>query len=176
VTAVMGHRSRHQEAVYWPDEMPGGGGVRRSVLLVADASVARVARVFAVAVLADWRLSGLTDDVCWCVSELASNAHLHADRDPMAGRGGHRRLIRLTMHFDGHPDGRLSGGCLRVQVRDGDPRGPVLRLRGAGAVLESGHGLRIVDGLSDGWSWRRLGIGKLVECWWFTTDRPGVWT
>jgi anti-sigma regulatory factor (Ser/Thr protein kinase) len=151
----------------WPDDIPGSG-VRRSALLAADASAARVARVFAAAVLADWRLSALTDDVCVCVSELVSNAYRHAEADATAGRGDRPRLIRLTLH--------LHGRCLRVQVRDGDPRGPVLWPSPNGAELpESGHGLRIVQGLSAGWAWWRLGVGKVVECW-FTADCADMWT
>lgn len=141
----------------WPDDMPGGG-FRRSTHLVTNMSMCRSARLFVTTVLADWGLAQLADGVCVCVSELASNALLHATTEPTKPRRHHLRLIWVTLQ---HANGMLS-----LQVRDGDPRGPELTpwpSEGSNPP-ESGYGLRIVQSRADGLSWWPVGGGKVVEC------------
>jgi hypothetical protein len=99
---------------------------------------------------------------------LVSNAYRHAEADRTAGRGDRPRLIRLTLALD--------GGRLRVQIRDGDPRLPLIAPPPAdpAELAESGHGLRIVSGLAGGLNWWRVGVGKVVECT-FAADCPSGW-
>lgn len=141
----------------WPGDMPGGG-LRRSTHLVTNMSMCRSARLFVRTVLADWGLALHADDVCACVSELASNALLHAPRDPANPRRHCLRLIWVTL--------QLADGMLALQVRDGDPHGPVLTPwpPEGSHPPESGYGLRILQSRADAWSWWPVGGGKVVEC------------
>lgn len=81
------------------------------------------------------------------VSELVSNAVLHADARP-----GEIEL-RLEAH----------GALLHIEVEDSDPRPPVV---GPGAPeKDRGRGLLIVDRLAARWGWRPVPEnGKAVWC------------
>ncbi|MCX5215273.1 ATP-binding protein [Kitasatospora sp. NBC_00240] len=90
------------------------------------------------------------DDVLLMVSELVTNACLHAPGGP--------RELRLIW------DGRR----LRVEVSDGSPLPPRLRLapdRGR----PGGYGLRVIERLSHGWGCAPEGEGKRV---WFEVPAP----
>jgi anti-sigma regulatory factor (Ser/Thr protein kinase) len=84
------------------------------------------------------------------VSELVANSVLHA-RTPCV----------VSVDVD---DSRA-----RVEVRDEDPRPPVLKEYGPTAV--TGRGLHIVEALSDRWGFTTDATGKTV---WFEVDRDAA--
>lgn len=87
---------------------------------------------------------GLIDVVELLVSELLTNALLHADTE-------------LDLRTS------LEGDRIRVEVADGSPGRPMLRYPPADAT--SGRGVAIVDALASGWGVEELpGGGKSV---WF---------
>ncbi|MFI8103836.1 ATP-binding protein [Streptomyces sp. NPDC086023] len=79
--------------------------------------------------------------VLLAVSELVTNAHLHASG-----------TAYLVLTWD--------GSCLHVSVADTDPHLPKPREAGAGAT--SGRGLGIVDALADTWDVHACHRGKAV--------------
>jgi anti-sigma regulatory factor (Ser/Thr protein kinase) len=81
-----------------------------------------------------------TADVCLLLHELVANSVLHADADVT-------RTIDLWM--------TVSEGAVRVEVSDaGSTSVPSLRATDTG---RGGHGLRLVEALSDSWGMRREG-------------------
>lgn len=117
--------------------------------LPASPQSAGAARRFATAVLADWRLADLADDVDLVISELITNALLHARADQRASAGAG---IRLDLEYDGK--------ALTCRVLDGSPLPPTPEQ--AGDTAESGRGLLLVDALSAEWGWSREASGKVV--------------
>ncbi|QXE35688.1 ATP-binding protein [Streptomyces sp. GMY02] len=96
--------------------------------------------------LADWGLSELEDAAVLIVSELLSNAGLHAKVTP--------EQIIETRYF-------RSSGALRIEVHDGSPERP--RPRPADPEAPDGRGLLLVDALADAWGVaERGGPGKMV--------------
>lgn len=81
------------------------------------------------------------DAVVLCVSELLTNAHVHAHSD-----------AHLVLTWD--------GDCLHVSVHDEDPTLPRPRDPQAGAT--SGRGMGIVGALADDWSMKCQRHGKTV--------------
>ncbi|MBS2965290.1 ATP-binding protein [Actinocrinis puniceicyclus] len=120
-----------------------------SLDLPASPQSARAARCFATAALAEWRLSDLSDDVDVVISELITNALLHAraDRRAAADAG-----IRLDLEYD--------GGTLICRVADGSALPPAPEQ--AVDTAESGRGLLLVDALSAAWGWSHEPSGKVV--------------
>nr|WP_109282021.1 ATP-binding protein [Streptomyces orinoci] len=103
-----------------------------------------LARDFADKALLAWGLSALADDVRLCVSELATNAVVHANN-----HGGF--LVRLA----------IDGSYLHLEVHDDHPRRPELRL--PTHDITSGRGLHLVAALSTGWGVAPLApTGKIV--------------
>ncbi|MFE2599715.1 ATP-binding protein [Streptomyces sp. NPDC059396] len=98
--------------------------------------------------LADWGLSVLEDSAVLILSELLSNAGLHAKVTP-------EQTIE-TRYF-------RSSGALRIEVHDGSSERPHPRVPDSEAV--DGRGLFLVDALADAWG--------VVE----RTGRPGkaIW-
>lgn len=94
--------------------------------------------------LTSWRLTHLTDTAVLLISELVTNAVLHA----RTGGSG------LALHLENH------GAWLRIEVHDGDVRGPEPRL--PGTLDESGFGYVIVDALADEWGVQETVAGKAV--------------
>ncbi|MET7617842.1 ATP-binding protein [Streptomyces sp. NPDC005408] len=93
--------------------------------------------------------SALKADVLLLVSEVVTNSCLH---------GGKPVELRL-----GRTPGRLW-----VQVTDTSPVRP--RAHGPHrAARSSGHGLHLLQRLSDGWGWTPRGTGKAV---WFVVSVP----
>ncbi|MFD7624841.1 ATP-binding protein [Streptomyces sp. NPDC059851] len=86
----------------------------------------------------------LLEDVLLMVSELVSNACVHA--------GGPSELVL-----------RASSDRLRVEVGDGSPEHP-RRRTASDPALPGGHGLLVVDRLARNWGWdpRPDGTGKTV--------------
>jgi anti-sigma regulatory factor (Ser/Thr protein kinase) len=103
------------------------------------------ARRFAAATLLSWRRTEVLDDVRWAVSELATNAALHAATD---------FTVTLT----------LTGGTLRMSVTDGSHRHPrIPRLDDPQST--TGRGLRMIAQLASGWGVEpQASGGKTVWC------------
>ncbi|MFE2600547.1 ATP-binding protein [Streptomyces sp. NPDC059396] len=96
--------------------------------------------------LADWGLSALEDSAVLILSELLSNASLHARVSP--------EQVIETRYF------RSSGG-LRIEVHDGSPVRPQRRVPDPEA--SDGRGLLLVGALADEWGVAdRAGPGKVV--------------
>jgi anti-sigma regulatory factor (Ser/Thr protein kinase) len=102
----------------------------RSVHLAAEATAPRSARDFLATVCSAWHTESLLATAELALSELVSNAVLHAGTD-----------VDVEL--------RLSNGWFRVAVSDGSPVLPRLRPHIAGAV--GGHGLDFVSRLADCW-------------------------
>ncbi|MGW3156435.1 ATP-binding protein [Streptomyces sp. NPDC001089] len=93
----------------------------------------------------------MADAVVLCVSELLTNAHVHAHSD-----------AHLVLTWD--------GDCLHVSVHDEDPTLPREREPRTGAT--SGRGMGIVGALADGWSMKCQRHGKTVTaCFRPTADQ-----
>jgi anti-sigma regulatory factor (Ser/Thr protein kinase) len=103
------------------------------------------ARRYAVQGLDERGLQHLRDDVRTIVSELATNAVLHA-RTP------------FTVSLAVEPAG------LRVAVTDGSPAQPRLRRRDDDQAT-TGRGLRMVAELSTSWGVEASGAGKTTWCY-----------
>ncbi|MEV7417581.1 ATP-binding protein [Streptomyces sp. NPDC089919] len=97
-----------------------------------------------------WHLSALpwtrqapdtVHSVLLTVSELVTNAHLHA-----------ASTAQLVLTWD--------GGCLHVSVADADPRLPMPRE--ADRMATSGRGLGIVAALADSWDVHAWHGGKAI--------------
>jgi len=136
-------------------------GQRRRAHLPVHITSPRSGRHFIGATLADWRLWALGDHAMTCTSELVTNAVRHA---VWPKELGYRRVITLTI-------AQLVGAIV-VEVRDLDPRPPVLKPRPdlshlseeLSELSEGGEGLRVVAGLADEFGVRPLPAGKSV---WF---------
>ncbi|MFF1452561.1 ATP-binding protein [Streptomyces sp. NPDC058274] len=103
-------------------------------------------RRFARETLVGWELTGTerSDDVLLCVSELATNALVHA-----VPPGRH---FRVFLRYD--------GTVLRVEVHDSGPGTP----RIADRADEGGRGLLLVAAFADRWGVDPRNPGKAVWC------------
>jgi anti-sigma regulatory factor (Ser/Thr protein kinase) len=135
---------------------PGGEERTAGLDLPALPESAGVARRFTRRVLASWRLSALADDLDLVVSELITNALLHARADPRPSPGA---VIRLTLE--------RAPGALVCRVADGSCLPPTPEQ--AEDTAESGRGLLLVDALSASWGWSHEVGGKVV---WASFDLP----
>ncbi|MFE9635761.1 ATP-binding protein [Streptomyces sp. NPDC006463] len=122
--------------------LPLGGQRRRLALTGVRGPVAK-GRDFTRQALRDWGWDGTetAEDSLLLVSELLTNASLHAD-------GCHELVL-------------TAGDCLRIEVCDGTTTLPHRRpapQRG----IPGGHGLHIVERLSDRWGAHALEHGKAV--------------
>lgn len=114
-----------------------------SAALPADPRSVGDARHFAARTLRDWRLVDLVDRVELLVSELATNAVLHA-RTPLT--------VRL----------RRGSGEISLYVCDESPAPPLLRRFSVESA--TGRGLRLVASLAAAWGVESDGTGKCVWC------------
>lgn len=105
------------------------------------------ARRFVVRALEASGLADLADTAELLVSELVTNAVLHA-----------RSKIVVRVDVDGHR--------LRVEVRDDTANTPQVRPYGAHAT--TGRGLLLVETLATRWGFKPQGAGKAV---WFELER-----
>ncbi|WP_236653399.1 SpoIIE family protein phosphatase [Streptacidiphilus melanogenes] len=112
-----------------------------------DPEVVGQARRFVRRTLAAWQLTGLTDVAQLLVSELVSNALLHA---------GHPTQLRL-----------IRDRVLSIAVADTDARTP--RVRHADADDEGGRGMHLINELAYRWGSRGTADGKLV---WLELEIP----
>jgi anti-sigma regulatory factor (Ser/Thr protein kinase) len=117
-----------------------------SLQLPPDHAAAAKARRFVAETMRDWGFVDAVPDAELLVSELVTNAVLHA-----------RSESRVTIE-------RVGSG-LRVSVYDTSPAPPRLREFGPEAV--TGRGLLIVDRIARSWGVDPDGVGK---CVWFELD------
>lgn len=112
--------------------------------LPADPRSTRDARRLVRRTLVGWCDDEQLDAVALCVSELVTNAVVHAGSAP-----------RILVH--------VRPPVIHVEISDDSDAGPVVR--GASTEDTSGRGVSILSALSDRWGWRRRsGGGKTV---WF---------
>jgi hypothetical protein len=126
--------------VHWADVTRTFAGSREDT---------RAARGFALGMLGPWRGEQLAADTALVVTELATNAVVHA---------GSAFSVSLT----------LSGGAIRISVGDTLPLGP----RGADQELTAapGHGLGVVAAMATRWGVETVPGGKAV---WAELPLPG---
>jgi anti-sigma regulatory factor (Ser/Thr protein kinase) len=119
----------------------GGERLEECVDFECDPRVVALARAFVGMTLRSWKMPGLSADVELLTSELVTNAVLHA-----------RTALRLKLSYD--HDG------LTVSVLDGNVRLPAVA--GIPDDATSGHGLLLVERLSDSWGVEHNTLGKTV--------------
>ncbi|MEU9134317.1 ATP-binding protein [Kitasatospora sp. NPDC048540] len=126
-----------------PSDLPPAGQ-RRTVRLAGLPRQVAHGREFARTALTDWRWPGeeAVEDLLLIVSELVANARLHA--------GG---AVQLSLH--------ASAERLRIEVSDAIRTPPALSLPHRPG-LPGGHGLHIVQRLSDDWGVAVHADGKVV--------------
>ncbi|MFE2642632.1 ATP-binding protein [Streptomyces nigra] len=91
---------------------------------------------------------GRSDDICSCVSEMASNALLHTSESA----GGFTVRVCVDQH-----------GCVRLEVHDHDRDTVALSMRRSPSDdATGGRGMFIVEHLSDDWGVEKSSTGKLV--------------
>ncbi|MFI6080224.1 SpoIIE family protein phosphatase [Streptomyces sp. NPDC051217] len=115
-----------------------------------DLQHVRRLRHFLQGLLPGWGLAALLDNLELLITEAVTNALIHADTE-------------VDVRLRGYPD------HLRVEVRDSDPRPPLLVANlGPGeagdAEAESGRGMLIIDALASSWGSSPAGRGKTT---WF---------
>ncbi|MCX4585657.1 ATP-binding protein [Streptomyces sp. NBC_01481] len=134
----------------------GQGQTRRLALFGTKGVVGRC-RDFTEQALADWgwtpartrQDAELAEDVLLLVSELVTNACLHA--------GGPTELVL-----------NHTGDRLRIEVADASPEPP--RPRVPQVVSQpGGHGLIVIERLARSWGWAPVGDGKVV---WLEVGTP----
>jgi anti-sigma regulatory factor (Ser/Thr protein kinase) len=127
--------------------MTGDGGWASTFAWSFPASTASIAQARnAVAECVDGPFSAMVDDIRLMVSELVTNAILHAS-------GG----CEVTL--------RISDARLRVEVADRCPTRP--QVRPPNLVDAHGRGLFLVEAMADGWGVDSHDVGKTV---WFQVD------
>lgn len=121
---------------------------RRTLVLPSHGASVGEARSMVRALLGGTDLQSVMDDAQLAVSELVTNALVHAGTE-----------VHLTLAAT------VSG--LRVEVGDDCPHLP--RRRGHATASATGRGLQVVDSLVTRWSSFPLGTGKVV---WFEIEDP----
>ena len=114
-----------------------------SLTLPADLSSVSQARNFLRHALADWSVDGFELAAPQVLTELATNAALHA-------------RSAYTVHL------LLDDGHLLVEVSDSSPVMPQQRHYGTGAT--TGRGIALVEALSEAWGVESSPTGKTVWC------------
>ena len=121
-----------------------------STSLPPEPASARACRRFLVAALEEWRADQFTDEAVLLLSELVTNAVVHAGTQ-----------IQVTIQLD--------GDVLRVEVRDDNPRIP--RVKHFSMLSGTGRGLALVAGTAQHWDVEPLPEGgKKV---WFELHASG---
>jgi anti-sigma regulatory factor (Ser/Thr protein kinase) len=106
-----------------------------------DSRALSACRTFVAKTLSSWQLDHVVEDACIVVSELATNAVLHA----------HAAFSVSVVR---------QGGSIRVSVRDSSPDMPVLGSPSPTTV--TGRGLLLVNAIARGWGIEVDSSGKLV--------------
>ncbi|MFJ8788727.1 SpoIIE family protein phosphatase [Streptomyces sp. NPDC102462] len=119
--------------------------VQRLEIARRDLRGVQRARLFLRAWLAAWSLNALHDEAQLLLSEVVTNALVHADSDVDL-------RVRRYPHY------------LRVEVRDSDPHPAINVGRPGEAQAEGGRGMMIVSTLASAWGNSPSGRGKTV---WF---------
>jgi anti-sigma regulatory factor (Ser/Thr protein kinase) len=101
-----------------------------TITLPPDPTSARACRRFLLEALEDWGADQFADEAVLLLSELVTNAFLHAGTD-----------IDVELQLD--------RDILRVEVRDGDPRLPSVRQYSL--LSGTGRGLALVAGTAKTW-------------------------
>ncbi|MFD8417997.1 ATP-binding protein [Streptomyces sp. NPDC059466] len=117
------------------------------------------AREFTRRTLGSWALGDRSDDAVLVVTELATNAVLHAADQTPAGQTG--VWLKLTLR-------RAHLVCAVTDQSESPPLCP----RTDGALEVHGRGLRIVEALSEHWGWTRSPAGKTVWAMLSAPPRP----
>lgn len=161
---AVGHLARSLSPLRLPGEIVQLSAVLRAVdqLMAATTTVeaattaARTARRFADEVLGGWGCAPLLDTVQLLVSELVTNAVVHARSEAEVGI-------------------RLSANAVRVEVTDHSEALPVRRV--PAPEQPGGRGIALVEQMARSWGIELLDVGKRI---WFeidrspgTSDRPG---
>jgi len=120
-----------------------------NVLLPPLPTSVKLARQFVSSALGGRAGGEVVDDALLVVSELVTNAVVHAGTDITV------RVIRGEQ-------------VTRIEVADGSPEVPGLRIPSAGA--RTGRGLLLVEHFTQQWGVDRTGSGKVV---WFTIAKEG---
>lgn len=136
----------------WPDALASRVLYRGTFVRAESRHAARNARALVTAVLADWRMLPLLDDVVLCASELVGNAVQHADR-PVVGSVEDRRISVGVRCW--------AWSALFLEIGDYDRRMPELA-ECPDAMTLGGRGLLIVDKLADRLWWERAAHGGKV--------------
>ena len=113
---------------------------------VADPEIVGSMRRSGRRALLDWGLEHIVEAAELCISELVTNAVIHAVTSCPEVE------VKLT----------LLRGCLRIGVTDGDPTGP--QRRPPTAENEHGRGLVLVSLMTTAFGVDRSPIGKTVWC------------
>jgi hypothetical protein len=108
----------------------------------------REARRFVISTLVKWGDRALVDDAALVVTELATNAVVHADSD-------------FTVAVSSSPSG------VRISVDDASPVAP--KVSQGSLIAASGRGLGLVASLVSHWGDEPFGVGKVV---WAEFQRP----
>ncbi|MFJ8604480.1 ATP-binding SpoIIE family protein phosphatase [Streptomyces shenzhenensis] len=119
--------------------------VQRLEIARRDLRGVQRARLSLRAWLSAWSLKALDDEAQLLLSEVVTNALVHADSD-----------VDLRVRRYPH--------CLRVEVRDSDPHPAINVGRPGEAQAEGGRGMMIVSALASAWGNSPSGRGKTV---WF---------
>jgi len=106
-----------------------------------DLVAVATSRRFVAEMLIAWDLDHVVEDASLIVSELATNAVMHA-----------RSNFTVLLSYE--------AGTLCISVRDGSAAVPSMK-HGPATVI-SGRGLRVVAGIARRWGTDRDGAGKLV--------------
>ncbi len=112
------------------DDVGRSGEQQREAQFDADVKSVPLAREFVREALDDWGATHLNDEASLIVTELATNAVLHA---------GSPYEVRL----------RRTEGVVRIEVADGDPGTP--EPQPFSATAESGRGIVLVSAISASW-------------------------
>ena len=117
------------------------------------------------AALAGWNMASLSDTAELVVTELVTNA-VRASVQPGSSPphlGGRTPVVRIRLLTDGTQ--------LRVEVWDQASDVPVLCQ--APDYAESGHGLALVDAMTEGcWGWQPAARGQPGKCVWAEMRLP----
>jgi anti-sigma regulatory factor (Ser/Thr protein kinase) len=124
--------------------------VRDEVVLPPLPGSVKRARQFVGSALQAIGSGAMADDAVLVVSELVTNAVVHA---------GTEITVRVMSEADGQ---------VRVEIGDGSPDLPGLRIPNAGS--RSGRGLLLVEHFTQQWGVDRTGAGKVV---WFIVPQEG---